>query len=117
MRIVTGNCEYRWWNREDKLKNYIFRTEDCFKNYNIILYLLYSQYIGPEVVGSNISNKNHYKKNGRKCHYYFELNFQNDAFLTNKSTAAALVPLVATAVPLGPCPRPWRGVVTALPTH
>ena len=27
------------------------------------------------------------------------------------------VPRVANAVTLGPCPRPWRGVVTALPTH
>ena len=29
----------------------------------------------------------------------------------------ASVPRVATTVTLGSCPRPWRRVVTALPTH
>ena len=38
-------------------------------------------------------------------------------FLDEVLTDFDPVPRVATAVTLGPCPRPWRGVVTALPTH
>ena len=53
-----------------------------------MLYFLYSQYIGTEGVGSNIINKYHSTKNGRKCHQDIDLYFQNYTYLTNKETSA-----------------------------
>ena len=37
MRGVTGDYEYPWTNREDKLNSCILHTGDYFKNYNIPL--------------------------------------------------------------------------------
>ena len=45
MRGITGNYDYPWTNQEDKLNNCLLHTSDSFKNDNINLYLLYSQYI------------------------------------------------------------------------
>ena len=56
MRGVTGNYDCPWINWEDKLNNCLFCTVDSFNNYNITLYLIYSQYIGTKGVGSNIIN-------------------------------------------------------------
>ena len=88
MRGVTGNYDYPWTNWEDKLNNCLLHTGDYFKNDNITLYSLYYQYICTKGVGSNITNKYHYTKNGRKCHQEFYLYFRNDAYLTNRATAA-----------------------------
>ena len=88
MRLVTGNYDYPWTNQEENLKNYLLHTSDYFKNENITLYSLYLRYIGTKGVGSNIINKYHSTKNGRKCHQDFELHFWNDTYLTNKSTSA-----------------------------
>ena len=88
MHGVTGNYDSPWTNREDKINNCLFHTGDYFKNDNITFYSLCSQYIGTKVVGSNIINDYHYTKNGLKCHQEFELKFRNDAYLTNKATAA-----------------------------
>ena len=41
----------------------------------------------------------------------------NSKLVANFRIETSLVPQVATAVTLGPCPCPWRGVVTALPKH
>ena len=88
MHVVTGNYDYPWRNWQDKLNNCLLFTGNSFKNDNITLYSLYSQYIGTEGVGSNIINKYHSKKNGCKCHQEFQLHFRNDSYLTNKATAA-----------------------------
>ena len=88
MRGVTGSYDYPWTNWEDKLKNCLLRTDNSFNNYIITLYWLYSQYIGTKGVGSNILNKYHSTKNGPKYHQYFEVHFQNDAYMTNRSTTA-----------------------------
>ena len=85
---VNGDHDSPWTNREDKLKNYLLHTDNSFKNDNITLYSLYFEYIGTEGVGSNNINKYHSTKNGCKCHQEFGLHFRNDAYLTNKSTAA-----------------------------
>ena len=63
---VTKDYDYPWTNREDKLKNFLLHTGDSFKNNNITLYLLYSQYIGTKGVGSNIINKYHSTNIGSK---------------------------------------------------
>ena len=63
-------------------------TGDYFKKDSINVYLLYYHFISTKDVGSNIINKYHYKNNGCKCHQDFELHFWNDAYLTNKATAA-----------------------------
>ena len=85
---VTGNYDSPWTNWGDKLNNCLLHTGDSLKNYNITFYLLYYQYIGTKGVGPNIINKYHSTKNGCKFHQDFELRFQNDAYLTNRETAA-----------------------------
>ena len=57
MHGVTGNYGSPWMNREDKINNCLFHIVDYFKNDNIALYSLYSQYIGTKGVGYNIINK------------------------------------------------------------
>ena len=37
MRGVSGNYDYPWTNREDKLKNCLLHTGEYFNNYNITL--------------------------------------------------------------------------------
>ena len=86
MRGVTGIYDYPWTNQEDKLHNFRLHTNNSFKNDNITLYLIYSQYICNKGVGSNIINNYHSTKNGCKCHQDFELKFRNDSYLTNKAT-------------------------------
>ena len=88
MRGVTSNYDSPWTNREDKIKNCLLHTGDCFKNYNITLYSLYSQYIGTKSVSYNIIDKCHSINNGCKHHQYFELHFWNDSYITNKATYA-----------------------------
>ena len=68
MRGVTVKYDPPWTNREDKLKNCVLHTVDSFKNDNITLYSLYSQYVVTEGVGFNIINKYQSTNNGRKCH-------------------------------------------------
>ena len=87
---VTGSCDSPWTNLDDKLKICLLHTGNYFKNDNITFYLLYSQYIGTKGFGSNIINKYHSTKNGRKCHQDFELHFRNDAYLTNKANPATI---------------------------
>ena len=84
---VNGDHDSPWTNREDNLKNRLLYTGNYFKNENISLYSLYSQYISTKGVDSNIINKYH-SKNDRKCHQYSELHFRNNAYLANKVTAA-----------------------------
>ena len=88
MRGVTGDYDYPWMTREDNLKNCLLRIGEFYKNDNITFYLLFFQYIGTRVVGSNITNKYHPSKNGHKCHQDLELHFWYDAYLTNKETFA-----------------------------
>ena len=88
--MVTGNYYSPWKNCEDKLKNSLLHTGDYFQNYSINLCLLYSLYISTNGAGSNIINKYHSTKNVHKCHQDFELHFWNDAYLTNKATAATI---------------------------
>ena len=57
MHGVTGNYGSPWMNREDKINNFLFHIVDYFKNDNIALYSIYSQYIGTKGVGYNIINK------------------------------------------------------------
>ena len=88
MRGVTGNYNSSWKTREDKLNNCLLHTGDSLKNDNITSYFLYYHYVSTKGVGYNIINKYHSTKNGCKCHQDFELHFRNDAYLTNKATAA-----------------------------
>ena len=71
LRGVTGNYDFPWANREDKLNNCLLNTGDSFNNDNVTLYSLYSQYISTKGAGSNIIKKYHSTKNGCKCHQYF----------------------------------------------
>ena len=57
MRGVTDNYNSTWTNWEVKLNNCLLHTGNYFKNENITLYSLYSQYIGTKGVGSNIINE------------------------------------------------------------
>ena len=88
MNGVTGNYNPPWTNQEDKLNNCLLKTGDYFKNDNITLNSIYSQYICTEGVGYNIINKYHFTMNGCNFHQDFELHFRNDAYLTKKSTAS-----------------------------